>query len=251
MANPFLQRRRRRVFPFVLLAVLGLLAFVAVGVAVESQLSPHGPKTYTPPGAIPPPGSVTSVQPSPSVSASTTPVLVGPLKLVQGSELVNGVSVGYPHSTAGAVSAAVEYMRQIGSTLDPDRAAAVGRLVADPSWPDAPQQLAQGPTATRKQLGLPASGQLPSTASVVLAPVEYQVTSASGNSADVLLLASYTTSSPGQGIATRMGVFPVDVHWSAGDWKVLAPTGNTDYTSLSAQPDSPDASAKGWQELQQ
>ncbi|MBC3842108.1 hypothetical protein GXW82_23610 [Streptacidiphilus sp. 4-A2] len=168
-----------------------------------------------------------------------------------GTELVNGVRLGYPHSTVGAVSAGVEYMRQIGSTLDPDRAAAVGRLVADASWSDAPQQIAAGPTAARKQLGLPATGQLPTNASVVLSPVEYQVQSATADDARVLLLATYTSSSPGQGIETRMGVYPLDLHWSAGDWHLLDSTDDTDCSHLVAQPESPDASAKGWQELKQ
>ncbi|MEY9942161.1 hypothetical protein [Streptacidiphilus sp. MAP5-3] len=251
MANPFLAPKRRRVFPRLIAAAVALLAFVAVGVAVESQLGPRAPKTYAPPTAIPLPGASATAGPSDEPSASSSPALSGALQLIQGAQLVNGVRIGYPHSTAGAVSAGVEYMQQIGSTLDPDRAAAVGRLVADPSWSDAPQQLAQGPTITRKELGLPATGQVPANASVVLAPVEYQVLSATANSAKVLLLATYTTSSPGQGIQTRMGVYPLDMHWSAGDWHVLASTDTTNYSSLTAQPESPDASAKGWQELKQ
>ncbi len=251
MANPFLAPKRRRIFPRLLAAVVALLAAVAVGVAVESQLGPRAPKTYAPPAAIPLPGATASATPTESASPSTSPVLSGALQLVEGTELVSGVRLGYLHSTVGAVSAGVEYMRQIGSTLDPDRAAAVGRLVADSSWSDAPQQLAQGPTATRKELGLPATVQLPTNASVVLSPVEYQVRSATADDAKVLLLATYTTSSPGQGISTRMGVYPLDMHWSAGDWHILAPTDTTDYSNLMAQPESPDASAKGWQELKQ
>ncbi|MFF6956194.1 hypothetical protein [Streptomyces sp. NPDC008317] len=249
MSNPFLERRRRRALPLVLLCVAGALAFVAVGVGVVSQLGPHGPKTYAPPKPKYPPG-VSSSSPSPkAVPTSSKAALTGALQLVQGRHLVNGVSLGYPHSTVGAVSAAAEYMRQIGSTLSPDRAAAVGRLVADPSWPDAPRQFAKGPTGTRKSVGISTSGQVPTGASVVLAPVEYQVPTAEADTAKVLLLATYTTTSPGQGTQTRMGVYPVDLHWSAGDWKVLAPADSTDYSGLSAEPDSPTASAKGWQEL--
>lgn len=252
MANPFLSPPRRRVLPRLLAAVVVLLAAVAVGVAIESQLGPRAPKTYTPPAAVPLPGAAAgTLQPSSSASArpSAKAALTGPLQLVEGAQLVNGVRVGYPHSTVGAVSAAAEFMRQIGSTLDPDRAAAVGRLVAAPSWSNAPQELAQGPKSTRKQLGLPTTGQTPQGASVVLAPVEYQVPSATGDEAKVLLLATYTTSSPAHGVQTRMGVYPLEMSWSAGDWHVLAPTGDASYTGLTAQPDSPQAEAKGWQEL--
>ncbi len=251
MSNQFLDHRpRRRVLPFLLLAVVGLLVFVAVGVAIESGSGPHGPRSYAPPAAIPPPGSVTGVNPGGSPAPGDT----GPLQLIQGDKLINGVSVGYPHSMIGAVSAAVEYWRQIGSTLDPDRAAAVGRLIADPSWSAAPQQLAVGPISARKALGLAVDGPVPAGASVILAPVEYQLRSTSADNVQVLLLATYTTSSPSQEPQTRMGVYPLQLHWAAsGDWKIPAPSGSdtTDYSSLVAEPGSVQASAYGWQELKQ
>ncbi|WP_405018120.1 hypothetical protein OHV05_15075 [Kitasatospora sp. NBC_00070] len=246
--NQFLDRRpRRRILPLLLLAVVVFLGFIAVGVAIESDNSPRAPKTYAPPAAIPAPGSVTGADPS----ASPAPGLTGPLQLVRGARLVNGVQVGYPHSSVGAVSAAVEYWRQLGSTLEPDRAAAVARIVADDAWSDAPDALAKGPAATRKALRLPATGQLDPGTSVVLSPVEYQVRSVGADTIQVLLLATYTTSVPGSGMQTRMGVYPLDLIWSGGDWRIPAPAGNstTDYTSLIAEPGSPQASAKGWQEL--
>ncbi|MFF2611739.1 hypothetical protein [Kitasatospora sp. NPDC058046] len=246
--NQFLDHRpRRRILPLLLLGVVGLLAFVAIGVAIESGSEPRGPKVFTPPAAIPPPGSVTGVD----STGSPTPGLTGPLQLVRGERLVNGVQLGFPHSTVGAVSAAVEYWRQLGSTLEPDRAAAVARLVAADSWSSAADDLAKGPVATRKGLGLPQTGQLQPGASVVLSPIEYQVRSVGPDNVQVLLLATYTTSVPGTGMQTRMGVYPLDLTWSANDWRIPAPSGNstTDYTSLTAEPGSPQASAKGWQEL--
>ncbi|WP_457029727.1 hypothetical protein [Kitasatospora sp. P5_F3] len=246
--NEFLDRRpRRRVLPLLLVAVIVFLGFIAVGVAIQSESGPSSPKVYTPPAAIPAPGSVTGVQPSGSPSTGLT----GPLQLVRGARLVNGVAVGYPHSSVGAVSAAVEYWRQLGSTLEADRAAAVGRIVADDAWSDAADALAKGPAATRKALGLSVSGQLDPGSSVVLSPVEYQVRAVRADSIEVLLLATYTTSVPGSGMQTRMGVYPLDLIWSGGDWRIPSPSGKstTDYTSLIAEPGSPQASAKGWQEL--
>lgn len=246
--NQFLDRPpRRRALPLLLLAVVVFLACIAVGVAVESNSGSRAAKVYTPPAAIPAPGSATGVDPS----GSPTPGTTGPLKLIRGARLVNGVQVGYPHSSVGAVSAAVEYWRQLGSTLEPDRAAAVARIVAVDAWSDAPDTLAKGPAATRKALGLPAQGQLDPGTSVILSPVEYQVRSVTGSSIQVLLLATYTTSVPGTGMQTRMGVYPLDLVWSGGDWRVPAPSGTstTDYTSLVAEPGSPQASAKGWQEM--
>ncbi|MEV7601682.1 hypothetical protein AB0O91_30405 [Kitasatospora sp. NPDC089797] len=245
--NQFLDRPRRRILPLLLVGVVGLLAFVAIGVAIESSREPRGPEVFTPPAAVPPPGSVTGADSTGAPAAKST----GPLQLVRGERLVNGVQLGYPHSMAGAVSAAVEYWRQLGSTLEPDRAAAVARLVAVDSWSSAADVLAKGPVATRKGLGLPTGGQLPPGTSVVLSPVEYQVRSVGPDSVQVLLLATYTSSVPGTGMQTRMGVYPLDLTWSATDWRIPAPSGNptTDYTSLVAEPGSPQASAKGWQEL--
>jgi hypothetical protein len=246
--NQFLDRPpRRRLLPLLLLAVVVFLACIAAGVAIESNGGSHAAKVYTPPAAIPAPGSATGVDPT----GSSTPAASGPLKLVRGKRLVNGVQVGYPHSSVGAVSAAVEYWRQLGSTLEPDRAAAVARIVAADSWSDAPDTLAKGPAATRKALRLPAHGQLDPGTSVVLAPVEYQVRSVAASHIRVLLLATYTTSVPGAGMQTRMGVYPLDLAWSGGDWRIPKPSGKstTDYTSLVAEPGSPQASAKGWQEM--
>ncbi|MFJ9523108.1 hypothetical protein ACIRPK_33290 [Kitasatospora sp. NPDC101801] len=247
--NQFLDRRpRRRILPLLLLGIFVFLAAIGVGVAIESDNGPRGPKTYSPPAAIPAPGSVTGIDPN---AESTSPALAGPLQLVRGARLVNGVAVGYPHSSVGAVSAAVEYWRQLGSTLEPDRAAAVARVVADADWSDAPDTLAKGPAATRKALRLPASGQLDPGTSVTLNPVEYQVRSVGADSIQVLLLSTYTTSVPGTGMQTRMGVYPLDLVWSGGDWRIPAPSGTstTDYTSLVAEPGSAQASAKGWNEL--
>jgi len=41
------------------------------------------------------------------------------MQLLQDQDLINDVYAGYPHSTRGAVSAAADYLTQIGSTLDP------------------------------------------------------------------------------------------------------------------------------------
>lgn len=83
----------------------------------------------------------------------------------------------------------------------------------------------------------------------MLSPVDYQIPSARKDTVDVLLLATYTTSSPSQGTQTRMGVYPLTMHWSARDWHVKAPGKAEDYSDLSAEPGTPDATEKGWQEL--
>jgi hypothetical protein len=237
MSNQFLQRRRPR-WLYVLAAGAGLIVMVAAGLVVQTALTPRPKESTTPPAAMPAPGAATAVG-----AGAFTPL--------HGSKVIDGVSVGYPHTLAGAVSAAVEYWSQIGSTLDPGRAEAIGKVIADPSWPHAAAKLREGPVSARHGLGLPTSGAVPQGASVVLTPVEYQVRDSSAGQAMVLLLGYYATTLPGQASQTRIGVYPLDLHWDGTDWKALGPDTTTDYSDLEAQPGSAQASADGWHPLAQ
>ena len=231
-------RRRARTCLAVIAGVL-VLAGAMLIVSVLTQ-GPQPPGTTEPPpvpdlfGSGSPPGS----QPA-----------AGPMRVLLGSQLVNGVRLGYPHTTQGAVSAAVEFARDIGSTLDPDTAAAVLRLTADPSYPQGPQQFAQGVVTTREVLGLPASGPAPDGASVVLQPVEYQAANPASDQVMVLLLTDLDVTLPGQGTQAKISLFPLRMHWAGGDWKILAPQPSGNFTSLLTQPGTSRAAAAGWQEL--
>ena len=247
--------RARRWLRWALLYVVGVLALMVVGLAIEAAISPgHQAPQTLPPTAVPvPPWASTT--PSPATGGTgqsakaASAALVGPVQLVQGRELINGVYLGFPHSIAGAVSAATGFFTAIGSTLDPDRAAAVMRMVADPTYPDGPQQAADGAVNDRKGLGLPASGPLPQGASLQVQPAEYQLRGVTPDQVTVLLLCDFTATVSGQGTQTRIGVFPVRLHWYADDWKILAP-GAASYADLAAAPASPQAAALGWQELE-
>ena len=245
MSNSFLDRPRRRLWPLLVVGSVLLLVAVAVGVALESAASPHKPESYAPPAADP----LTTSGATAKSSSAASPT--GALTLVQGNQLVDGLYVGYPHSETGVVSAAVEYWTQLGSTLDPDRAATIARLVADPTWTDGPEQLAKGPVATRQELGLPTTGSVPAGASVQLEPVEYQLRNSSANASTVLLLADYTTTTSSEGSSTHVGVFPLQLIWTANDWKIANPTDGNTYSDLAAIPGSAQASADGWAELNQ
>ena len=237
---------RRRRIRLVVFAALAVLVFVAIGLVVQTALGPKAKENLTPPAPIPVPAG--SAAPA-GATPAPTPALTGPIQIIQGSQLVNGVYLGFPHTTQGAVSAADEFMTQIGSTLDPDRASAVLQLTADPSYPSGPQDFAQGTISERKQLGLPATGQLPSGASVVLDPVEYQVRDVTADQVTVLLLADDVLTLPGQGTQTRVGVYPLRMHWAEDDWKILQPDTHTSYSQLSAVPGTAQATANGWQEM--
>jgi hypothetical protein len=245
MSNDFL-KPRRRTGRYAAVTVAGLAALTGITYAVASATSGAHASAGSP-SPRPNPAATTT---APSVVAPASSGSGTPMNLTRGSKLANGVSVGYPHTLAGAVSAASEYMTDLGSTLDPDRTAAVMRLVADPSYTDGPAEWAKGTSDARASLGLPTSGLLPSAAAVMLGPAEYQVRDASDDQVTVLLLARYTISLPGTGTKSSDAVFPLRMHWAGGDWKVLKPDGTT-YTSLAAAPGSDQASSLGWQELGQ
>lgn len=232
-------------------------AVLVIGLVVEQAVSPGPVDHWGEPPASPTPTeapatrAATPEKPAvtPTSPTSSAPALTGPLHVVQGSQLVNGVYLGYPDSTVGAVSAADEFLSAIDSTLDPDRAAAVMRLAADPSYANGPQQAAAGVVSDRKSLGLPASGAVPQGASVETEPVEYQVRDVAPDRVTVLLLCDFVTTLPDQGTQTKVGVFPLALHWAQNDWKVL-PQPSADYENLSADPGSPQAASLGWQQLE-
>lgn len=242
--------RSRRWVRLGLLYVAGVLVLMVAGLVVEAAVSPQHAPQPLPPRKIPVPPWAATATPSPSPVNSSQAALTGPLQVLQGKQFINGVYLGFPHSTIGAVSAADEFLTLIASTLDPDRAAAVMRMVADPAYPNGPRQAAEGATNDRRELGFPAKGPLPQDLSLQTEPVEYQVRDVTADRVMVLLLCDFVVTVPGQGTQTRIGVFPLPMHWASGDWKILPPA-TTDYSSLSAQPGSPQAAASGWQPLLQ
>ena len=247
-------RPRRRWLRWFLVWAGGTLAVALIGLVIEAAIStgPGQPQTFSPaiptlplaPGARP----AATPSPAPKPAASPSAPLDGPLEVIQGRELINGVYLGFPHSTAGAVSAAYDVVSEVFSTLDPDRAAAVMRLTAAPSYAGAPQQAARGAASDRLALGIPATGPVPAGYSLLVQPVEYQARDVTADHATVLLLCDFTSTQPGTGTQTRVAVFPVKVRWAEADWKV-ASFGTSADARLAAEPFSPQAASLGWQQL--
>ena len=162
-------RPRRRWLRWILVYAGGVLAVAVVGLVIEAAVSPGSGQPQASGSAVPAlAGDERPGQPGAQARCERQPAASGPLQVVQGRELVNGVYLGFPHSTAGAVSAADYVVSEVFSTLDPDRAAAVMRLTAAPSYADAPQQAAQGAASDRQDLGIAASGPVPAGYSLVL-----------------------------------------------------------------------------------
>lgn len=233
-----------------------IITIVAIGVAVMAAIlvieQIGQPSSAPEPRQLPPtyPALPSTPASSPSQSQSQDMPVSGPLQLVQGSRQINGVELGWPHTTVGAVSAATSFTVEIGSTLDPDRAAAITRLAADPGVSDAPQQAAQGALNDRKQLGVTAAGPVPNGTSIASEPVEYQLRAVTPDKVLVLLLCDTATTQPSTGTQSSYGVVPVQATWTGGDWLMDPPAGGT-YDNLAAEPDSPQASTLGWRDLQQ
>jgi hypothetical protein len=181
-----------------------------------------------------------------SPSAPSVPG-AAPLRLVGGAGWVNGIYTRYPRTRAGAVSAAVEFITELGSTLDPDRAATVARITADPSYRAAAQDAAASVTAARRALGLPLTGPLPPGTGSFLVPVMYQLRAVSAHQLTVLLLYDYTLTAP-SGIAERAGVTATRLTWTSAGWRLLRPPADQ-LAALAATPGTTDAAAKGWKAM--
>ncbi len=218
------------------------LALAALAATVAAFVASRGHAAAIPPSAP-------SQHPSPPRPAPVPPG-PPPLVLVAGSRLVNGLYLDYPHSVAGAVSAAVEFVTELDSTLDPDRAATIARLTADPSYGAAPVAAARGVTGTRQRLGLPAAGPLPPGTAVSLVPAMFQVRNATASKLTVLLLFDYTATVP-RGVWEHLGAMAVTMHWTPAGWRLLKPDApdGPDAPALIATPGTAAAIADGWKAM--
>lgn len=217
--------------------IVGLLVLALLAALAFRLASGDGP-TAAPP--TPSAGPSSGAAPSPSGGQAAEP-----LRLVRGGQTVDGIQVEFPRTTAGAVSAAVEYWTQLGSTLDADRARSIAERIAVRSWETAGEDLAQGTANTRRRLGLPVQGPLPPGAAVSLGPVAYQLRDAGEERTTVLLLGYLISTTPTVGTTSTVGVFPAPLRWDDGDWRI-EPASGADYRSLAKPPGSPEAAAAGW-----
>jgi hypothetical protein len=196
--------------------------------------------------------------PAPSAPVSNAPAAPGPavipargtLQLVTGSHLVNGIYTDYPRNLAGAVSLAVEVVAELGSTLEPDRAATIARLTASPSYPAAAPDAAAGAIAARHAVGLSPAAAVPPGTAVLTVPVMYQLSDVSRKRLTVLLLFDYTQITR-TGITDHTGVTAVRLGWTPGSWRLLPPAAGPGPASAAmvATPGTAAATAHGWKAM--
>lgn len=237
--NQFLAKPRRG--RQIAIATTVLIAVVAVTVAITIWVSQPSKAPQAGPSPTDTPRSNDTGTPDTDIPDALT--------VISGDKLIDGVSVGYPQNLIGAVSASVEYVSQVGSTLDPDRAEEIGMIVVDPEAGYDQQDFRKGPVTTRKEMELPTSGKVPSGAGCALAPVGYQTRGISDSQVNVLLLGYATLTYPNGTTDTRVGVYPVVMSWKEGDWKMSPMDTSIDYSSLAAPLGTDEATAAGWRTL--
>lgn len=183
--------------------------------------------------------------PAPAPSSAATPS--GPISLVHGARVADGIEVGFPHTPVGAVSAASEYVDAAASTLDPDYAASVMRVAGDPGNTALPSSLATSILKLRSELQLRSDGPLDPPVTFQTTAQMYQLRNVAADDILVLLLTDSTFVNARGGTAQTTGVFPVQMRWIAGDWKIgaIGRTGQ-DYSALAAIPDTQAAVKQGW-----
>lgn len=225
----------RRILPAVLaVAALLITGFVTVALlmAQHNRSSAH------------------QATPSPAPSTSPVPAPSGEVTLVQGNQPADGIEVGYPHTTVGAISAASEYLDAVGSTLDPDYAASIMRTAGDPASASLPANLAESTAKLRAALRLPTAGPLNPPIAFQTTAQMYQLRDETTDSALVLLLAQGTFTNARGSTAQTTGVFPIHMRWVGDDWKLAGIGGaGQDYSKLNATPDTSAAASHGWSAL--
>jgi len=240
------ERRRHNIFRRLLVAVGAMVLVVTATVtllAVDDDQPPSAPAT--PQGRD---RTSTSSQPQPETGIWTMPLVsAGPLILPQPTNTVQGIPVGFPHSTEGAISAAAHYA-EASVGLDVDRARALGEVAAAPSYIDAPPDFVRAVRSARTGLGLPPDG-VSNGAYLTFEAQAFRVADATPALVDVAVLgrvdgAGPATQGQGRGGPTATSYTLV---WVDGDWHFAG-----DGTSLSGPPPpprSPQSYDEGWRDL--
>ena len=166
------------------------------------------------------------------------------------------IRTGYPRTTRGAVAAAIEYAGHAGC-LDTACVNVLVRAASDPDWPQARGKYLAGMRSARKDLGIPASSQVPTGAMMATSPMAFQIVPiprATLQNVDpaprvrVLLLSYVAMAGPAVSPRNALIVLPVTLRWSHNDWKITD-SDDTSYAHLKAVPGTTQAVAAGWREF--
>jgi hypothetical protein len=171
------------------------------------------------------------------------------VELPQPTTYVNGVPVGYPRSSVGAIAAAYGYSR-IASGLDVEATLRAIEFMADPSgawFPRQRDELGDGLVAQRTALGLSAVGPT-AGASLTITPASYQLLSNGAGQAHVLTLNIVSGIAVDGARTSGTVVLDWALRWIGDRWRVVAPYDGGDHDTLAVAPMTSAARALGWQE---
>jgi hypothetical protein len=222
--------RRPRWFGFVsVVAVIGLL--IGAIVIVEHAGSGHDATTGTS-GSTDAATDRAGTSPSYSVPPAPTTVATTPIgSLPLPSGTADAVPVGYPHSTAGAEAAAINYAVAYGSpamSRPGTRHALVTAIAASNVVKSLQAQLDTAYTLLNRALGLNAQGVPPKGQQLVMRmlPVGASVVSANASTAIVSVWADSLSGLSGAGsthpVAEQWETLRITVAWNGDDWKWVA-----------------------------
>ncbi len=241
------EQRRRTTLRRLLAAGGALVLVVAATVVVTLLVVNQEPRSVTTaPETRDSPGS--SGLPEPGTGIWTMPpVAAGPLILPRPTGTQQGIPIGFPRSTEGAISAAAHYA-EASVGLDLERARALGEVAGSASYIDAPRDFVQAVRSTRTALGLSRQGATEG-AYLTFEAQAYRVADATPVRVDVAVLgrvdgAGPATQGQGQGGPTATSYTLV---WVDGDWHLAG-----DGTPLSGPPPAPRtprAYDEGWRDL--
>lgn len=244
------QRMRRLIIGLVVLVLVLVAGIIALFLNRGGGSSPTAAPAPAPSSSFNP-----SNVPAPMPTETTDGTYVAPkswVVLPHAGGTKNGLPVQFPHSAQGAASAAVAAVKA-GWTWDPDAAA---KAAAVYGVPDQAAQLAdaarQATSASRISVGLPGTGDLPSGASMSVAPIGVQWSNASADQVTVSVLARviYT---PGGGTDQKTQVIATTdpMVWVNGDWHTQTTNGGSNANPQPFDLGTDGFNSAGWQAIQQ
>ncbi|MGW3184451.1 hypothetical protein ACWDD9_34800 [Kitasatospora sp. NPDC001119] len=221
------------------LATGAALAAAAAAGAVAVLLWQTGPE----PGAgAAAPATASAAAVPPSASPST---VVDAVPLPAPARVEQGIPVGYPHTLAGAVSAAAHYTEArdlLSPDAVPDQMMVMARKGED--FFKLTSLAIADARDWRRLLGLPEAGNSTGSDFIAFQVRAYQVESASADAVDVWLLTTQTPTVGGIQHGTGVFAIAAPMVWNGTDWRLTAQ--EMRQFPVVAQPGTAQADAAGW-----
>ncbi|MEU1290208.1 hypothetical protein [Kitasatospora sp. NPDC005856] len=230
-------RRRRALRTLVTGAALAAAA-AAGAVAVLIWQAGPGPRAGA---AAPATASAAAVPPSASPST-----VVQAVPLPAPARVEKGIPVGYPHTLAGAVSAAAHYT-EARDLLSPDAVPGQMRVMAgkdDENFFKLTSLAIADARDWRRLLGLPEAGGSTGSDFIALQVRAYQATAVSADAVDVWLLTTQTPTVGGIQHGTGVFAIAAPVVWDGGDWHLTEK--KVTQSPVVEDPGTAQADAAGW-----